>query len=98
MLFELVERVTIKLTQIIDLQSNPQHFKLNYATEGQYNMPSTFTNLPIRTSSDSQPRNKQPLLDVVQFIVLYMFTNRQMGGGGKSIQHFISCDANFISK
>lgn len=57
MLLDLMERVTIKFNEIIDLQSNLQHFKLNHATEGQSNMPSTFTNLPIRASSDGHAIN-----------------------------------------
>lgn len=89
MLFDLMERVTIKCTEIIDLQSNLQHLKLNYAAEGQSNMPSTFTNLPIRASSDSHAINN--LCWSLSNLLYYTYVQiDKCGGGGASLSNILS--------
>lgn len=49
-------------------------------------MPSTFTNLPIRASSDSQAINNLcwPLYNLLYYTYL------QMGGGGASLSNILS--------
>lgn len=88
MLFDLMERVTIKCTEIIDLQSNLQHFKLNYATEGQSNMAYTFTNLPIRASSDRHAINN--LSWTLSKLLYYTYLQINKWGGGASLSNILS--------
>lgn len=85
MFFDLMEKVTIKCTEIFYLKSNLRHFKLNNAKVRQSNIPSTFTNLPIRVSSDSHIINNLcwPLSNLLY--CTYLRIDKSVCGGGRVV-------------